>query len=278
MPEEYEDEYENEYEGEYEGDFEAYEAFEGETPAAGAAGIIDLTARTPRDKRKGTRAPGTVDALVLHQMACCYRPRDPLRRFLSITSHFAITHDGRILQLHPTAALLWASNGFNRRSVAVEFAGNFPNVRGRWWEGDRFGRNQVTQRQIDAGRRLVRHLVSTIGIRFVFAHRQSSASRENDPGPDLWYNVGQWAVSSAGLSDGGPGFKVGSGNPILPAWRTWARPLVPELGEAFEGEVYETELVHDLEASGGPPPMSQTTIQPRGRNGHSGCGCGGKGG
>lgn len=219
-------------------------AFEEET-RAGDAGIIDLTASTPRSQRKGTRRPGTIDALVLHQMACCFRPKNPLERFLSITAHYAITADGRILKLHPTSALLWASNGFNQRSVAVEFAGNFPDTRGTWWQGATYGRNQVTRAQVDAGRRLVRHLQSTLGIRYVFAHRQSSADRENDPGPDLWYQVGQWAVSQLGLSDGGPGYKIGTGRPILAAWRTWARPVTPELGPAFETELVETELAHD---------------------------------
>lgn len=229
------------------------EAYEHEAPTTGA-GIIDLTAKTPNDRRKGTRGPGVVDALVLHQMACCFRPRNPLERFRTIVAHFAITADGRILQLHPTSALLWASNGFNRRSVAVEFAGNFPNTRGRWWQGDRFGRNQVTQAQIDAGRRLIRHLRSTLGIRYVFAHRQSSASRDNDPGPDIWFHVGQWAIANLGMSDGGPRYKLGTGNPIPDAWRTWARPVTPELGAEFEEELVETELAHDAMSDGGAAP------------------------
>ena len=29
--------------------------------------------------------------LVLHQMACCFAPKDPLKRFLTIGTHFAIT-------------------------------------------------------------------------------------------------------------------------------------------------------------------------------------------
>jgi N-acetylmuramoyl-L-alanine amidase-like protein len=220
------------------------EEWEREVPSQ--AGIIDLTARTPTNQRH-PRGRTRVDALVLHQMACCFQPRDPLQRFLSIVAHFAITADGRILQLHPTSALLWASNGFNHRSVAVEFAGNFPNTQGRWWQGDTFGRNQPTQRQVEAGRRLIRHLRSTIGITHVLAHRQSSGSRENDPGPDIWCNVGQWAVTNLGLSDGGPGYRIGSGNPIPDAWRTWNRPLTPEIGLEFEQELNEANpIVHDV--------------------------------
>ena len=58
-----------------------------------------------------------------------------------------------------------------------------------------------------------------MGLSQVVAHRQSSASRENDPGPEVWLNVGQWAVDTLGLSDGGPGFKLPGGNPIPPDWR-----------------------------------------------------------
>jgi hypothetical protein len=73
----------------------------------------------------------------------------------------------------------------------------------------------------------------------VLAHRQSSNMRENDPGPDVWHHVGQWAVDTLGLSDGGPGFKIGNGKPIADAWRTWGRgSSTPEL--EYEDE-YEDE-------------------------------------
>jgi hypothetical protein len=191
----------------------------------GASGsrIIDLTDKTDKSHRKGKRDPKKVYALVLHQMACCFRPADPLKRFLSINSHFAIAADGRILQLHPITELLWSSNGFNAGSVAVEFAGNFPNTKGRWWQGDKFGRNRPTPEQLEAGRYLVRYLIDKMGLTHVLAHRQSSASRENDPGPEVWYHVGQWAIEKLGLKDGGPGFKLPGANPIPDEWRNWGR-------------------------------------------------------
>jgi hypothetical protein len=210
--------------------------------------IIDLTAQSDRSVRKGTRDPKSVYALVLHQMACCFRRRDPMRSYLRTKAHFAILPEGQILQLHPISALIWASHGFNSKSVAVEFAGNFPNVKGRWWKGETYGRDRVTPAQLEAGRCLVRHLKRTMGLRVVLAHRQSSDQRENDPGPDIWYHVGQWAVDTLGLSDGGPGFKVGTGKPILDAWRTWGRsgiaaPVAPELEFTAEEDeqAYEDE-------------------------------------
>ncbi|HMV68449.1 MAG TPA: peptidoglycan recognition family protein, partial [Myxococcota bacterium] len=196
--------------------------------------IVDRTAHSPAELRKGApRPPGKVWALVLHQMA--FSRGSVQTRYDRVNAHFAILPDGTILQLHPTSALLWASNGFNAGSVAVEFAGNLPDTRGRCWEATRFGCHRVTDAQITAGRALVDHLIATIGLTHVLAHRQSSGSRENDPGPDLWYHVGQWAAEARGMSDGGPGFKVGTGNPIPDAWRTWGQAGRPgHRGMAFE--------------------------------------------
>jgi hypothetical protein len=81
----------------------------------------------------------------------------------------------------------------------------------------------LTQAQIAAGRKLVNHLVKTIGLTHILAHRQAWPTRENCPGPDIWYQVGQWAIETLGLNDGGPGFKIGSGNPIPNEWRVWGR-------------------------------------------------------
>ena len=205
-----------------------------------SAGIVDLTAQSDKSVRKGPRDMKKVKALVLHQMACCFQRKDPLKGYLRLKAHFAILPDGRILQIHPVNELLWASNGFNSGSVAVEFAGNFPSTRGTWWQGEKYGRNRVTPAQIEAGRRLIRNLIGTIGLTTVLAHRQSSATRENDPGPDIWSQVGQWAVDQLGMKDGGPGFKVGGGNPIPDLWRRWGRANpAPASKEAEFGEAGE---------------------------------------
>jgi len=201
---------------------------------APAANVIDLTAKADPKVRKGLRDPAKVDTLVLHQMACCVRRKDPLRSYLSIASHFVILADGRILQLHPINRNVWASHGFNGTSVAVEFAGNFPDTRGKWWRGETFGRDRPTAAQFEAGRALVRHLKNTMGLRRVVTHRQSYGTKENDPGPDIWREVGQWAVDRLGLSDGGHGFKIGSGKPIPDAWRSQPHAVMREMSGAHE--------------------------------------------
>lgn len=207
-------------------------------PFGDEAQIEDRTHLTPKAKRvKGKdRAPGKVYALVLHQMAFS-RGNSPTK-YDNVTAHFAILPDGKIIQLHPISAYLNASNGFNPGSVAVEFAGNFPNTKGKCWEAKKFGCHKVTQEQIEAGRKLVKHLIKEIGLTHILAHRQSSGTRENDPGPDIWYHVGQWAVDNLGLKDGGPGFWIKNriaggkdGKPIPDEWRNWGRlSTVHELG------------------------------------------------
>src|SRR5262249_672306 len=87
------------------------------------------------------------------------------------------------------------------------------------------------------------------GLTTVLAHRQSSGTRENDPGPDIWFDVGQWAVNTHGLKDGGPAFKIGEGNAIPDEWRTWGsrRPAVThEITFEDEFAMPETEIAHDV--------------------------------
>ncbi len=196
------------------------------------------------------RDPRKVWAFVLHQMAFKRMGRvsrkysDP-ESYINTGAHFCILLDGRIIQLHPLSRMIWHGNCVSPRSVAVEFEGNFPNVQGRWWVDSTSSvqnKDVPTQAQYDSGKFLTSYLKVVLGTTHILAHRQSSDSRENDPGPDIWYNVGQWAIDNLGLTDGGPAFKCGTGNPILPAWRTWGNKTVPvkEFAE-YNEESEETE-------------------------------------
>ncbi|WP_086001705.1 N-acetylmuramoyl-L-alanine amidase [Plesiocystis pacifica] len=177
--------------------------------------IVDLTAQAPASKRsKRTRE---VDAVVLHQMS--FSRGNDLQRYLKVTAHFIIVPDGTIAQLHPISARLSASDGFNGRSVAIEFAGNLRSIKGGWYRPDDYGRDVLTAAQIMTGRKLLRQLRSA-GVHHVFAHRQSSSKRGNDPGPEIWSSVGQWAVETLGFYDGGESYAIADGRPIPKSWRT----------------------------------------------------------
>ena len=178
--------------------------------------IVDMTAVAPASKRGKRSRP--VDAVVLHQMA--FSRGNDVGRYKNVTAHFIVVPDGTVAQLHPIAARLPASDGFNARAVAVEFAGNLRSANGNWWKPDRFGRDELTPAQAESGRRLLR-VLEGMGIRHVFAHRQSSAKRGNDPGPEIWSSVAQWGIDDLGMSDGGQGYAIGGGKPIPAAWRTY---------------------------------------------------------
>jgi N-acetyl-anhydromuramyl-L-alanine amidase AmpD len=181
--------------------------------------IIDRTAFSPKEKRIKNRDIDTVYALVLHQTGFS-RGNNP-NRYDRVTAHFVILPDGVILQLHPLRAYLYSSNGFNKGSVAVEFVGNFPSDRGRCWKPEKYGCHKLSKEQIQSGRALIKYLIQKIGLTHVLAHRQSSRTRGNDPGPDIWYHIGQWAVEKLDLKDGGHGFKIQNGKPIPISWRNW---------------------------------------------------------
>ena len=179
------------------------------------------------------RDPRIITSLVLHHMA--FKRKDKRghlsnpESYLMTGAHFCIMLDGRIIQLHPISRFIWHSHGTSPRSVGVEFEGNFPNEEGKWWyERDKTTGKKIninedipTQAQFESGKFLLSYLKLVIGLRNVLAHCQSSKDREGDPGPDIWFNVGEWGLANLGLSDGGKDFKVGDGFPILDSWRRW---------------------------------------------------------
>ena len=175
------------------------------------------------------RDPRKVYAFVLHHMA--FKRWSPKTKgysnpesYLSTGAHLCILFDGRIIQLHPFSRMIWHGNCLSPGSVAVEFEGNFPNIKGGWWidkDAKVPDKDKPTQAQLESGKFLTSYLKTVLNTTHILAHRQGSDSRENDPGPDVWYNVGQWAVDKLGLSDGGAAFKCGTGKPILAEWRTW---------------------------------------------------------
>jgi hypothetical protein len=182
------------------------------------ASFVDRTVFIGGKRQIGSPRPlGGIDALVLHQTG--FNRGNITTAYDKMGVHYVILPDGTILQLYVDSAYLHASSALNRRSVAVEFVGNFPLQSGKWWRGSK-SRDYPTQQQISSGRLLVIILMIKLGITHVLAHRQgaSPSRRGNCPGPHIWYNVGEWA-KGLGLSDGGAGFAAGRGGAIPKKWR-----------------------------------------------------------
>jgi hypothetical protein len=218
--------------------------------------IVDMTGKTASvtkdfgspigtvHVRRGPRTLAMVDAVVLHQTAMSRGNTVDL--YLNTNAHFVVLPDGKLLQLHPVDVLLWASNAFNDVGIAIEFVGNFPTFKGVYWSEDKKPplKSTLSPQQISGGRDLVTHLKKTYDLDFVFAHRQGFGrkdrvgfvselrqgtipgkhsiyynDRENCPGPDIWFNVAEWAITNLGLSDGGKDYALADGDPIPPEWR-----------------------------------------------------------
>lgn len=152
---------------------------------------------------KKTRSLSDVDSLVLH--ATAGRQDKPIKDYWDLSVHFFILADGTIHQNHDENIRCHGSSGFNKRSVAVEFVGFFKKGYKRdgtekWDQGKEAFRVRPTTQQIESGRNLVRYLKKAIGIKYVLAHSQ--AANKTCPGPEIWYNVGEWAIKSKLVEDG----------------------------------------------------------------------------
>jgi len=166
---------------------------------------------------KKNRVLSKIDALVLHSTA---GPEKPLEKYWDLSVHFVITPNGTIIQNHDEAVKAYGSSGFNSRSVSVEFVGHFKwgiDRRGKekWWKGSKL-RSVPTVQQIYSGRKLVSYLKRTLDIKYVLAHSQ--AANKNCPGPEIWFNVGEWAIKN-GLSADGTNITKGVGKSIPSDWR-----------------------------------------------------------
>jgi hypothetical protein len=192
--------------------------------------IVDMTDKTPKAYRVLTRKPLMVDCIVLHQTAFS-RGNDP-QRYTDVHAHFVVLPNGTSVQLHPIDSYLVASSAFNNDAISIEFVGNFADENGHWWRPAEYGAHIPPQAQIDGGYDLVKYLsLSTdYNIGFIFAHRQGEAPdlRGNCPGPDIWYGVGESAIQTLGLDNGGPTYTEGNGGPIPAKWRRPRdKPLTP---------------------------------------------------
>jgi len=168
-----------------------------------------------------TRDAADVYAIVLHQMGFS-RGDDP-DRYDRITAHYIVLPDGGVYWLHDHTKRLPAASGLNAGSISIEFAGNLPSRArstnpARFWSPRTHGMDQLTLAQIAGGRALVEALLDQGQFTHILAHRQGGTNRHNCPGPDIWREIGAWAVKEHRLAWGGDQFAVSGGNPIPAHW------------------------------------------------------------
>ena len=156
-------------------------------------------------------------------------------------AHALVLDSGAVLQLHPwLVRLKYGSGPWNGRGITVEHRANLPGrYQGdepRWagkaaretWDAD------ARRAQVLASRALLARLREELpGLRYVGAHRQIDAPRKGGcPGPDLWREVGEWAIRELGLELVA---SLPSGSDLPAGWRrapTVASPGAPRAAEA----------------------------------------------
>lgn len=192
------------------------------------APVVKEKGKPPRIYKPKRRSWGATRGITLHQTACWLGERP--ERYDHIGAHFAITRRATILWMADLDRVVFHGNGFNNQCVGIEIDGLFAGVDGDprtvWDDPSTPHREEAmvpTGPQLQAARDLIGWIKATVvenggELEVLVAHRQSSETRRNDPGSAVWREVALPMMLLHGLSDGGPGFKIGGGRPIPELW------------------------------------------------------------
>ena len=177
----------------------------------------------------GHRAWKAITGVVLHQTASVFGELP--RRWAGVGAHFGVTRSGQVIWLHDFEKIVWHANRFNGFTVGIEMDGTYAGIEGddrTFWRPaeDPHRRAQTpTDALVGAAQATVRWICEEVArrggrVERLLAHRQASNARQSDPGSALWKRVARplHADASLGLTDGGPGYVVGTGLPIPEAW------------------------------------------------------------
>jgi hypothetical protein len=175
-----------------------------------------------------TRPPSGITGICCHQTAC-YMGEKPAR-YLSTGAHRVVTRGGEQLWLHDSTDRIVSANGFNARCVSIEGDGIYAGVEGdprTVWDDPttkvRESAMDLPDAFVAAYRETIRAIVREVAakggaIKFILCHRQSSGTRQNDPGQGIYQQVVRPMLDELGLSNGGAGFKIDDGRAIPEVW------------------------------------------------------------
>lgn len=201
--------------------------------SAAPFGLRDLTALAPAEYVRRRRALSEVRAVILHQTGFgTWRIDNPL--WPRVRAHFVVHRSGLISQNFPITTRMRVGSGLaNPWCISIECEGNYPlrydaDGRARYWAPSKYGRDRIEDapRQVVAARALLAHLAAEVPGLGVGAHRHVESLKSGCCGPDLWREVGQFAVDHLGM----PEIKPLVGGLALPDdWRGEPRiePVAP---------------------------------------------------
>ena len=176
--------------------------------------------------RRGRNPWSRIDTICLHQMACA--GPGGWQRWRDLAIHYVILRDGTAAWLYDPDTLLWHGHSWNPRSVGLEIEGWYAGVEedlSTLWvpQGASRGRRRsqaLAPGQAEAALQAIHHAVAVVAahggrIRYVAAHRQSSATRQSDPGELIWREIALPAMDALGLKTAPT---LSGGRPIPEAW------------------------------------------------------------
>lgn len=207
--------------------------------------LYDITEKHAGKKRKRRRKWKDVKGITLHQTATNFG--NNVMRYKNIASQVGITPDGKAILMSGLTWIVYHGHAFNSKDVGIEIDGHFagleefdeatgkwsPNLKTYWRPKARPNRMpmSVSDAQVKATLAMIEWIINTVEehggkVEYIHAHRQSSKSRNSDPGQKVYNLIALEAMKRWGLKDGGPKFKLG-GNTIPEQWNP-----------AYEGNKY----------------------------------------
>jgi len=183
--------------------------------------LRDLTDRAPQSYVMRPRRIAEIRAVVLHQTGFdTWRESNPM--WARVRAHFVVHRSGLVTQLHPiTARMRFGAGHANPWAINIEHEGNYPlgyrdgaPIR---FKPEKYGATVLTDapEQVTAGRELLAWLAAQVPGLMVGAHRQIEALKSGCCGPDIWREIGQFAVDTLGM----PELPVTGGLEIPDDWR-----------------------------------------------------------
>jgi len=182
--------------------------------------FYDLRKESDRSNIHGRRPWTQITGITLHQCAVDFGHEKPAR-WDSLWAQTAASLEGDFFLVHDLQALVWHGHGFNPTDVGLELEGLYAGIAG---PPDGSATPQTPTPELIAtaqgGIRWIYEQVKRHGgqLRYLHAHRQSRDSRRADPGQELWQAIAIPMMAELGLTDGGLGFKIGSGRAIPEEW------------------------------------------------------------
>jgi len=198
-------------------------------PKLASGRFHDLRSIAAQNNIGGRRTWKQVTGITLHQTACVLGEKP--KRWATVGAHLGVTRAGQVMWMHDFEKIVWHANLFNGFTIGIEMDGTYAGVEGDdrtfWRPHDEPNRQPQTPTAalVDAATETVRWICAEVlrhggRIERLLAHRQASVHRQSDPGSALWQRVAipLHADKELALTDGGPGYTVGSGFPIPEKW------------------------------------------------------------